>query len=463
MTMRIRIPITTARSKNKALVICSLPFTSVIFALLCFGDNIAHAVTAVSANDFLNSIGVCTHMTQGIDNPTNVATRLTYSGIRNIRDDGSTNPATLQSFIHVHNASGAKVCLLPITGNIAMSISEYEQLAAARALLAVEGPNEPNNTSVTYQGQTSSYTTTFLPVAAFQRDLYSAVKADSKLAGIPVFASSEAGGSEPDNVGFQFLTIPSGAGTLMPDGTIYADFANPHNYVCAHLSAIIDNNTWNAEDPTLKSSWDGLFGEYGHTWHKGFAGYSNTQLQALPRVTTETGWVTQGNHPLTEDQQGKLFLNLYLSAFKRGWKYTFIYMLRDDAVQGYWGLVHTDYTPKLSGTYLHNLTAILADNTSTTPGALNYSIPGEPATVHDLLLQKSKGSYELAVWDENASGNDSVTVNLGATYATVKVYDPTTGVSAIQTVNNVNSIPLTLSDHPVIIEIPAPTPTLLEP
>ena len=202
-----------------------------------------------------------------------------------------------------------------------------------------------------------------------------------------------------------------------------------------------------------------MFGEYGHTWHRGFAGYSNTQLQALPRVTTETGWVTQGNHPLAEDRQGKLFLNLYLSAFKRGWKYTFIYMLRDDAVQGYWGLVHTDYTPKLSGTYLHNLTAILADHTSTTPGALNYSIPGEPATVHDLLLQKSNGSYELAVWDENASGNDSVTVNLGATYATVKVYDPTTGVSAIQTVNNVNSIPLTLSDHPVIIEIPAPTPT----
>jgi hypothetical protein len=59
-----------------------------------------------------------------------------------------------------------------------------------------------------------------------QRDLYRAVKSDPKLAGIPVFASSEAGGSEPNNCGLQFLTIPKGAGTLMPDGTIYADYAN---------------------------------------------------------------------------------------------------------------------------------------------------------------------------------------------------------------------------------------------
>jgi hypothetical protein len=411
--------------------------------------------TAVRANDFLNSIGVCTHIAQGIDNPTNVAACLSYAGIRSIRDDGSIRAAAIQGWIHVHNTSGARVCLLPINGNIAQSLSAYESLAAVGALLAAEGPNEPNNFPVTYGGATSS-ATNFLPVARFQRDLYRAVKTDPKLAGIPVFASSEAGGAEPNNCGLQFLTIPGGAGTLMPDGTVYADYANTHNYVCDHLSSVCDNNAWGAEDPALNGRWDGMHVEYGHTWWSpGYKGYSDNQLSTLPRVTTETGWTTQGSNSVPEDQQAKLFLNLYLAAFKRGWSYTFIYMLRDDPGQGYWGLFHTDYSAKRSATCLHNLTTILADKTSSTPGSLNYSIPSEPATVHDLLLQKSNGAFELAVWGEQVIGSNNITVNLGATFATVRVYDPTVGTSATQTLSKVGSVSLTLSDHPLIVEISA--------
>lgn len=135
---------------------------------------------ARKANDFLNSMGVDTHIAQGIDRAQQVAASLTYTGIRNIRDDGSTNPAIIQAWLRVHSASGARVCLLP-NGDIQRSIFEYEQLAAAGALLAAEGPNEPNNFPVTYNGQTSKYTTTFLPVAQFQRDLYAAVKGDPRL------------------------------------------------------------------------------------------------------------------------------------------------------------------------------------------------------------------------------------------------------------------------------------------
>jgi hypothetical protein len=128
-------------------------------------------------------------------------------------------------------------------------------------------------------------------------------------------------------------------------------------------------------------------------------------------------------------------------------------MLRDDPIQGYWGLFHTDYTPKLSATYLHNLTAILADNVTFAPSSLNYSIPNEPATVHDLLIQKSTGTFELAVWDERVSGTDTVTVNLGRRFSTVAIYDPTLGSSPTQSLKNVSSVQLTLSDHPMIIEI----------
>ena len=45
----------------------------------------------------------------------------------------------------------------------------------------------------------------------------------------PVWSITE-GGAETDNVGLQFLTIPERAGTVMPAGTRYADYANVHNY-----------------------------------------------------------------------------------------------------------------------------------------------------------------------------------------------------------------------------------------
>jgi hypothetical protein len=410
--------------------------------------------TATRAGDFLNSIGVCVHIAQGVDNPTNVAASMGYAGIRNLRDDGSSRAATIQGWIHIHNACGAKVCLLPINGDVAKSVSMYESLAAAGALLAVEGPNEPNNSPVTYGGAASSKTNS-LPVAWFQRDLCRAVKSDPKLAGIPVFAASEAGGSQPNNCGLQFLTIPAGAGTLMPDGTVYADFANTHNYVCDHLSGVCDNNAWDAEDPAVNGRWDGMYVEYGHTWWSpGYSGYSASHLPTVPRVTTETGWLTQGKDAISEEQQAALFLNLYLAAFKRGWSYTFIYMLRDDPVQGYWGLFHKDYSPKRSAICLHNLTTILADKpSSATARSLNYSISGEPATVHDLLLQKGNGAFELVVWSEKAAGSNDVTVNLGAPFANVRVYNPTIGTVATQTPGKVASIRLSLTDHPMIIEI----------
>jgi len=415
----------------------------------------ADVVTAVRASDFLNSIGVCTHIGQGIDKPSQSADALAYAGMRNIRDDG--NARHIPDWISVHKKAGVRVVLTwsgPDDAAIASLISSSEQLAAAGALLALEGPNEPNNWAVTYQGQKSQSNSTFMPVANWQRAFYGKVKSDPVLKDYPVFHSSEAGGSEPDNVGLQFLTIPKGAGTLMPDGTKYADYANVHNYICRR-PGIIDNMAWLNADPLFHEWTDGIYVEYGKTWRKGFPGYSNAALVTLPRVTTETGWRT-GGKGLTQEQQARLYLNMYLAQFKQSFKHTFMYMLRDGAGgdEGF-GIYDINYRPKTSATYLHNLTTILADGGSiATPGRLRYSIPSPPATVHDLLLQKSDGTFELVVWSEKASGTSSVTVRLGAGYPSVKVYDPTIGTKLIQTHDKTDSLTLTLSDHPVVIEIP---------
>jgi hypothetical protein len=409
---------------------------------------------AIRMVDFLGSLGVCVHIAQGVDSAQPTATALKYAGIRNLRDDGRAS--AVPGWLTVHQEAGVLVNMLP-SSDIATTIGMAKQLKDAGALLSVEGPNEPNNFPVTYQGATSAYTGSFIPVAEFQRDLYAAVHAESDLAGVPVFHSSESGGSEPDDVGLQFLTIPADAGTTVPAGTRYADYANTHNYVCGHSNNLVDNVAWNASDPTLNGDWDGLYVEYGHTWHGGFAGYSSADLATLPRVTTETGWLTTGTGAITQEQQARVLLNLYLSAYKRGWAYTFVYMLRDDPSQGYWGLFDTSYQPKTSGKYIHNLTTILADPAGTSapgPGRLGYSIASEPATVHDLLMQKSSGTFELVVWDEHpAGGSDAVVVDLHSQRGSVKVFDPTMGTSAVQTLAGVSSVSLTLTDHPVVLEI----------
>jgi hypothetical protein len=403
-------------------------------------------VRAASSAAFLSSLGVNTHVDQGY-NPVPYIAMLQYTGIRNIRD-GSRNMA---GYLMLHARTGV---LVDVGGvDVSGLTATAKGLAAAEALLSIEGANEPNNFPITYLGQRGGGALNWAPVAQLQRDLYNAVKSDPVLKRYPVFHVSEAG-AETENVGLQFLTIPKGAGTLFPDGTRFADYANPHNYVIGNGGTYEDNQAWQAADPVLNARWDGLYGEYGRTWKKGFRGYSNAQLQTLPRVTTETGWDSVEN-PGGEKTQGTALTNTYLAQFKRGWRYTFIYELRDnEGGAGHQGLYREDATPKPSATYIHNLTTILADKAPiASPEQLSYTIGDAPGTVHDLLLQKTNGAFELVVWGERVTGSNDVTVTLGKKYPSVRVYDITAGTEPVRSLTDVDAVPLTLSDHAMIIEL----------
>jgi len=414
----------------------------------------AEDTTAVNANDFLNSIGVCVHI-QHRQPAEKLVEPLKYAGVRAVRD-GADGNFDMSGLLLLHQQAGVLVVFGPGSGardeEIARTIAACRELAAAGALLAVEGPNEPNNFGgVTYQGQNSTKLKSWLPVANFQRDLYHGVKSDSVLKNHPVFGVSEAG-AEDDNSGLQFLTIPDGAGTLMPDGTRFADFVNCHNYVCGHIEGIIDNQATLAAGTKPEAAIDHLFGNHGLTWRKKFTGYTESELDTIPKVTTETGWKTN-NTPAGDDEQGKVLINVYLAQYKAGWKHTFVYEFTDDA-DGAFGFYKGDLaTPRKAADYLHNLTTVLADTgTLASPGNVSYSIGNAPATVHSLLLEKSDGTFELVVWGEQVKGSNDLTVDLGGPYATVNVYDPTVGTTATQTLNNVTSVPLTVSDHALILE-----------
>lgn len=402
-------------------------------------------VVAVSSETFLSSLGVVTHVDQGYDAKAYVGP-LRYLGVRNIRE-GERN---LENSIMLHKQAGI---LIDLGGaDVSGMITAAKILAGAGALLSLEGPNEPNNFQINYEGTLGGGTDSWVPVARLQQNLYKLVKGDPVLKQYPVFHVSE-GGAEADNVGMQFLTIPTGAGTLMPDGTQFADYANAHNYVIANCRSYVNNQAWQAADPTLNACWDGLFGEYGHTWKRGYTGYTDAQLQTLPRVSTETGWDSIAD-PGGEDVQGKVLVNTYLAQFARGWRYTFIYELGDgEGGDGNQGLFHKDWSPKLAATYIHNLTHILAEESpASQPARLTYSMKSQPLTVHDLLLQKSSGQFELIVWGEQVTGKNDIVVRFATARPMVKVYDVTSGVTPILTLSNVTDVPLSVSDHPLIIE-----------
>jgi hypothetical protein len=439
------------------------PVVGACFALAVWPcHSLAAPNTAVPTSDFLNSIGVVSTfpdrgqpLAKTIEMVRYCGFRWMRAGIEGLSDAG---PTTLQTFLDLHRETGARLSWGLVSGgtDVKKLTETGKVLAGAGALLAFEGNNEPNNWGVTYQGEKGGGgEPSWMAVAKLQRDLYQAVKSDPVLAKYPVWSISEPG-AERENVGLQFLTIPPGAQTLMPDGTRYADAANVHNYIYhPHSPYPADNKTWDAADPTAASRVDGLFGNFGLTWARRFRGYTQQQLDTLPRVTTETGTSIGGR--VTEKMHGLHLMNLYLAQFKRGYAYTSVYLLRDRTDEGgnqSFGFFQADYSPRKAAIYLHNLTTILADNGSRAKsGRLDFTIPDQPDTVHQLLLQHSDGTFQLIVWGERLSGQDRVTVRLGVTPAAIRIYDPTIGIEPVQTLANISSLDLTLGDHPLVLAI----------
>jgi hypothetical protein len=425
--------------------------------LTCLPLTLAAAeTTAVRSADFLNSIGTLSAISVRGESLPKTIECANYLGIRWLRA-GIEGDVPLQQFIELHRQAGLRFSWGFGSGsaNLPKLLETARQIEAAGALLAFEGPNEPNNWGITYQGQAGGRNGTWTPVANLMRDLCQAVKNDPALKSYSVWSISE-GGAETDNVGLQFLRIPQGAQSVMPAGTKFADFANVHNYIYHPNSAgLADNKTWNAADPTSACKVDGLYGEYGSTWAHHYPGYSGANLLTLPRVTTETGTTVGG--AITEEIQALNLMSMYLDQFKRGWSYTGVYLLRDrvdESGNQKFGFYKPDYTPRKAAIYLHNLTTILADRGSIDrPGQLDYTIPAEPATTHDLLLQRSDGAFQLVVWNERIKGSDDISVDLGGAYPLVKVYDPTVGTTPTQTLKNVHSVSLSLSNHPMIVEL----------
>ncbi|MBY3173509.1 calcium-binding protein [Rhizobium leguminosarum] len=390
---------------------------------------------AVRINDIIRSFGIDTHIdyTDGkYSNVGEVVKALDYLGLDTVRDHAPNSASDPNGQTHLGDAAEVGVQFVFSAQRevdpaaVAQRLHAFVQ-AHPGSVVGIEGPNEVNNWPVSYHGLSGQ-----AAAVAYQKDLSAAVNADPLLKNIPV-------------LGFTGYTVASAS-----------DYTTIHTY---------------AKD-----------GDQPYSWLSREAGVQRAADPGKPLAITETGYHTSltadsngGWEGVSEATQAKLLLNTLMDGAALGSKNTFIYELLDaySDPQGanqekHFGLFHLDYSAKPAATAIHNLTEILEDDGATkasfSAGTVNYSIDGLPSSARSLLTEKSDGSYQIIIWNEPDIWNQSsdtaiqaaataVKVNLGASFGSVKVFDPLTGTTAIKSLSNVSSLTLDVVDHPLIIEI----------
>jgi serralysin len=383
---------------------------------------------AVRAEDFANSIGINTHLDFNVtayNNVSVVESALTYLGVRQVRD-AMQFPSSAALFGEVAAATGVKYDLFLAPGSeadLAGELRNLQQLPASDIQL-IEGRNEAD-----------LYGPGFQQGIADQVTLYQFVQ--QNLPGIPVIQESFAGLPDYGNAG---------------DQSAYADYGNAHTYF----------GTGN--NPAL-GNWIGVL--------------NADALEATPGkpvIITEAGYYTTGSttdpHSVDVAVQAKYTLDLVFDSFQVGDVKTYLYELLDQkssdgSSEDNFGLFYSDGTPKPAATAIRDLLTLLADpgsSASSFPqGSMTYSLSGLPSGGNSFLMEKSDGSYWLAVWDDTRLSGPvtptditippvPVSINFGFT-ANIEVFDPLNGTTVIQTADGVTNVTISLPDHPVLVEI----------
>ena len=413
---------------------------------------VAARAQAPNLSDFLGSICINVHLSQG-QSPSAVAAMLNATGLTCIRDSDNHGNAT-PYLTAAGLVPGLQVDMF--SGNIDNGLQTARDLANAGILLALEGPNEPNNFRLTYNGQPCAGrgATDWTCVAEFQRDWYAMVNADPQLAGYAMWNVSEVG-AEPNNVGLQCNS--PGVNGQCPDsgfqGVVFADFTNDHNYAQGNGRPFQDNFAWIPADPqTATPRLDHWYGEHVVTWGHRFPGYRVGDAPNVPRVTTETGWTSNASCPnsVSETEQAAIYLDIYLAQFVRGWSHTVIYQLQDgtggDTCD--FGLFRHDGSAKPAGIWLGNMMNVLATDTGEPTADLGFTTSPTIDTVHAQAFQPGI----IIVWDERASASDTVTVSFSVPHC-YNLYDPSVDTAPISSGMFATSLDLTLSDHPQILQL----------
>lgn len=392
----------------------------------------AAPVAAKPAASFIDSIGINTHMyysdTVYASEFETIEQRLRELGVHHIRENLVPNRPDQYEALNDLAAAGIKSTLIlgaPDDGSAGLNKLTSILASDLRGSVdAVEGPNEYDLAAgAGWMGE----------LAPYQQQLYTAIKSNPALSSLPVVGPS-LGNTDSDGSDI--------SGSL--------DYGNIHSYP-------------NGEEPEINVS--------------RMLAMAGEMSGSKPVMATETGYHTAvnwgGDHkPVSEAVQATYMPRLFLDYFSRGIARTFSYELVDefpdearDVRESNFGLLRNDLSPKPAFTALRNLTSILADSDSpATPGSLDYTVGGDTDDLQQLLLQKSDGSFYLALWrDERIWDNQSrtpltasssnVQVSFRETLASAEEYQPNSSSQPLRSLDPSAPISLRVGPEVTIVRV----------
>lgn len=329
---------------------------------------------ARSADVFVDSVGVNVHL-HNVNTPygnfTGVEKALKDLGARHIRDgliDTKWTP-----YYERLNELGK----LGIKSTLITSPTESETVLASypsRVPDSFEAYEAPNEYDLRHGPDWAA------TLNSFMAKLYGAVKSDPIASRFPIVGPS--------------LTRADSFPKVAASARFF-DYANLHNY-------------FGGRNPGTPGWGNNGYGSFG--WNLNLV---RNAWPGKPIITTETGYINDLDNPqgIPEEVSGKYLPRLFLEQLLHGIQRTYIYQLLDlgnkeKFPDNSFGLVHSDFTPKPGYLAIQSLLRLLSD-----PGPafkldrLDFSLSGDLANVHHLLLEKRDATFYLALWIEQ-SGYD---------------------------------------------------------
>jgi hypothetical protein len=314
---------------------------------------------ALSNFQFTDSVGVNVHLAYGNTVYASQFPQIMQSmislGVKHYRDglNQYAQPFQYQN-AEVLGKAGIKADWLMDFNNSAADInSAYANAPDATA--GFEGPNEDDSGAGG-------------PLLAFMQLLNNTVRGNPATAAMPIIAPS-------------FTQVSSFAtqGNL----SSLVNYGNTHDYFA----------TFNPETPP-----------YGGSFYN-CGGYGGIQFDMClakmvgvnePVVSTETGYASGGG--LSDAIIGRYELRILFESLRLGIVRTFLYELIDDPSSLNYGLLTGSFSPRPAYTAIQNVLSLLRQANFVPAGKLNYSLAGQTQNVDHLLLQKSDGTFYLAIW-----------------------------------------------------------------
>lgn len=392
---------------------------------------------ASTAFDFINSIGVNTHLNYFDTRYGNfpfVSGELQRVGIRHLRDGVHLQSAEYNRALYGRWIALGKLGIRfdavldprsklgPITPAL---LEEVDQLSG-HTIESFEGPNELDISNMPDWPAVDR---------SFQQTIFKAAQPLPDRKAIELIGPSLAIARHAPELG---------------DISAYIDMGNLHPYPAAKPPSII-------------------FPEQSHL--------ARIMAGSKSIVITESGYHNalrdHSDQPgVSEAAAAKYITRLYLENFAHGIVRTYLYEFLDEfadpdlkSFQKHWGLIRSDGTEKPAFGALKNLIAELHDDAEPAHrGSLAWSLNSSDPDIHHLLLQKSSGEFDLVLWQEIPSYDEkeqtdivnpsrSTILTLAKRVRSVALYEPVTKSDPIHAYADISQVPVEIPDHPLVIRI----------